>query len=130
MMLRMRLVQTLGHTRDALRRCCCTRLLALSTLRRLGVRRTRGAAGRTGGAGRTQDSPRTRRRRRGIHEPAGSGTSRRPSRRGQAEDQAKVAWRRRAGAIGGGSTASFRWRRTVLITSPCVMAAMIRSDPR
>ena len=47
----------------------------------------------------------------------------------QAEDQAKAAWRTRAGAIGGGSAASFRWQRIFLITSPCVMAAMILSDP-
>jgi len=47
----------------------------------------------------------------------------------QAEDQAKAAWRTRAGAIGGGSAASCRWQRIFLIASPCVMAAMIRSDP-
>src|SRR5262252_2349933 len=32
--------------------------------------------------------------------------------------------------MGGGSAASFRWRRILLITSPCVMTAMIRSVPR
>ena len=47
----------------------------------------------------------------------------------QAEDQAKAAWRTRAGATGGGSAASFSWQRIFLMTSPCVMAAMIRSDP-
>ena len=51
-------------------------------------------------------------------------------RRGQAEDQAKAAWWKRAGAMGGGSTASFRCRRIFRITSPCEMAAMIRSAPR
>src|SRR2546425_50477 len=32
--------------------------------------------------------------------------------------------------MGGGSAASFRWRRILLMTSPCVMTAMIRSAPR
>ena len=58
------------------------------------------------------------------------GTGQGPTRRGQAEDHAKASWRRRAGAMGGGSTASFRCRRILRITSPCVMAAMIRNDPR
>jgi hypothetical protein len=35
-----------------------------------------------------------------------------------------------AGAIGDGSTARFRCRRIVRMTSPWVMAAMIRSTPR
>jgi hypothetical protein len=49
---------------------------------------------------------------------------------GQAEDHAKASWRPRAGAMEGGSTASFRYRRIFRITSPWVMAAMIRSAPR
>jgi hypothetical protein len=36
------------------------------------------------------------------------GTGQRPTRHGQAEDHAKASWRIRAGAIGGGSAASFR----------------------
>ena len=52
-----------------------------------------------------------------------------PTRHGQAEDHAKASCRTRAGAIGGGSTASFRCRRIVRITSPCMMASMIRSAP-
>ena len=104
---------------------------------------TRAAAGRPGGASRTQDrqpSPpiggvrgdRRRRTRRGLLAPTAGvvGTGQGPTRRGQAEDHAKASWRRRAGAMGGGSTASFRCRRILRITSPCVMAAMIRSDPR
>jgi hypothetical protein len=52
------------------------------------------------------------------------------TRHGQVEDHAKASWRTRAGAMGGGSTASFRCLRIIWITSPCVMAAMIRSVPR
>jgi hypothetical protein len=58
------------------------------------------------------------------------GTGQRPTRHGQAEDHAKASWRTRAGAIGGGSAASFRCRRILRITSPCVRAAMTRSAPR
>ena len=73
---------------------------------------------------------RARRRVLGTPEPERSGTDVLHTRRGQAEDYAKASWRTRAGAMGGGSTASFRCRRIFRITSPCVMAAMIRSDPR
>src|SRR4029434_1555981 len=31
------------------------------------------------------------------------------------------SWLTRTGAIGGGSTASFRWQRIFLMTSPCVI---------
>jgi hypothetical protein len=48
----------------------------------------------------------------------------------QTQDQTTAAEPPRAGAIGGGSAASFRCRRIFRITSPCVMAAMIRSAPR
>ena len=47
----------------------------------------------------------------------------------QAEDLAKASWRTRAGAIGGGVTASLRGWRIVRMASPCVMAAMMRSVP-
>ena len=40
-----------------------------------------------------------------------------------------MAWQARAGAIGGGSVARFRWRSIVRMTSAWVMAAMIRSVP-
>jgi hypothetical protein len=73
---------------------------------------------------------RTRRRLLSPHEPERSGTGPLPTRCGQAEDQAKASWRTHAGAIGGGSAASFRCRRIFRIISPCVMAAMIRSAPR
>jgi len=58
------------------------------------------------------------------------GTGQGPTGRAQAEDHAKASWRRRARAMGGGSTANFRCRRILRITSPCVMAVMIRNDPR
>jgi hypothetical protein len=48
----------------------------------------------------------------------------------QAEDQAKASWRTRAGAMGGGSAESCRCWRIFRMTSPCVMAAIIRSAPR
>ena len=44
--------------------------------------------------------------------------------------QSNLSWRERAGAMGGGSAESFRWRRIFRITSPWVIAAMIRSAPR
>jgi hypothetical protein len=40
------------------------------------------------------------------------------------------AWRERAGARGGGSAARLRWRRSLRMTSPCVMTAMSRNTPR
>ena len=84
---------------------------------------TRAAAGRPGDTRRMQTRQPT---------PPFSGMRgdhRRRTRRGQAEDQAKASWRTRAGAMGGGSTASFRCWRIFRMTSPCVMAAMIRSVP-
>jgi hypothetical protein len=104
----------------------------------------RAATIRTGGAGMTADShasPPTgrerghhRRRTRpwllGTYEAVRLRMGLQHPRRGQVEDQAKASWRTRAGAMGGGSTASFRCRRIFWITSPCVMAAMIRSAPR
>ena len=45
------------------------------------------------------------------------------------EEQAQAAWRTRGGAMEGGSAASCRCRRIFRITVPCVMAAMICSDP-
>ena len=62
-----------------------------------------------------------------IRQPAGLGL--RYPRRCQAEDQAKAAWRTQAAAIGGGSADSFRCWRIFRMTSPCVIAAMIRSPP-
>src|SRR4029453_4444184 len=62
-----------------------------------------------------------------IRQPAGLGL--RYPRRGQVEEQAKTSWRTRAAAIGGGSADSFRCWRIFRMTSPCVMAAMIRSPP-
>jgi len=44
--------------------------------------------------------------------------------------KSEAAWRIRAGALRGGSAASFRGRRIFRITSPCVIAAMSRSAPR
>ena len=95
-----------------------------------------------GGAGLTADShasPSTgrerghhRRRTRpwlvGTYEPVRSRRGLQHPRRGQVEDQAKASWRTRAGAMGGAAT-SLRWQRSFRITSPCVMAAMLRSDP-
>ena len=103
----------------------------------------RAAAGRAGGAGMTQDGPPSphtgrargdlrRRSRRWLLGPSPlerSETGPLPTRHSQAEDQAKASWRTRAGAIGGGSAASFRCWRILRITSLCVMAAMIRSAP-
>src|SRR4029453_10851021 len=95
----------------------------------------RAATIRTGGAGMTADShasPPTgrerghhRRRTRpwlpGTYEAVRLRMGLQHPRRGQVEDQAKASWRTRAGAMGGGSTASFRCRRIFWITSPCVM---------
>ena len=107
-------------------------LRACRTLPWRGVRHTGSRGTRWGGwAGRRTAMPpqqqrgnRRRRTRRQL-----PGTGQRPTRRGQAADQAKASWRRRAGAIRGGSAARFRCRRIVRITSPCVRAAMIRSAP-
>jgi hypothetical protein len=72
---------------------------------------TRAAAGRLKGcAGRRRVSSAPLGGMRGDH--------RRRTRHGQAEDQAKASWRRRAGAIEGGSAASLRCRRIFRITSP------------
>jgi hypothetical protein len=101
------------------------------------------AAARRSGAGLTADShasPSTgrerghpRRRTRpwlvGTYKPVRSRKGRQPPRRGQVEDQAKASWRTRTGAMRGGSATSLRGQRIFRITSPCVMAAMIRSDP-
>ena len=61
------------------------------------------------------------------------GEHRRKSQRGQGEDQAKVAWRRQAGAIGGGSTASFRCWRIFRISArevaACLQAAAEEAPP-
>ena len=135
----MRQVQTLWHTRAL--RMGCQRVRACRTLARRGVRH-RGSSGTHWGAT-TQDnqaSPptgrasehcrrKTRRRLCGTHESEQSGTDPQPTRRGQAEDHTKASRRTRAGAIGGGSAESFRCRRIFRLTSPCVMAAMIRNDP-
>ena len=49
---------------------------------------------------------------------------------GWASSNAKSSWRRRAGAIGGGTEAILRWRRMRVITDFWVMAAMMRREPR
>src|SRR5262249_8610767 len=38
-----------------------------------------------------------------------------------------MVWRVRAGAMGSGSAARLRWRRSLRITAPCVITAMSRS---
>jgi hypothetical protein len=47
-----------------------------------------------------------------------------------ASSKANISWRQRAGAMGGGTDASLRWRRIRVITDSCVMAAMMRREPR
>ena len=47
-----------------------------------------------------------------------------------ASSNAKISWRQRAGAMGGGTDASLQWRRIRVITASWVIAAMIRSEPR
>ena len=44
--------------------------------------------------------------------------------------QSHDAWRVQTGAMGGGSAAHVRWRRSWRMTSPCVMTAMRRRVPR
>jgi len=107
---------------------------AWSTRRRRGgaaPREQRDALGGRAGR-RTAFSPTHRQREEGLRLRTRRrlpGTGQRPTRHGQAEDHAKASWRTRAGAIGGGSAASFRCRRILRIISPCVIAAMIRSAP-
>ena len=47
-----------------------------------------------------------------------------------ASSNANISWRQRAGAMGGGTEASLRWRRMRVITDSWVMAAMMRRAPR
>src|SRR5882724_12631979 len=49
---------------------------------------------------------------------------------GWASSNANISWRRRAGAMGGGTEASLRWRKIRVITDSWVMAAMMRREPR
>jgi hypothetical protein len=71
----------------------------------------------------------------GVHTDGDGGQSVRDHhRRGRTSERegpkavhAHAAWR--AGAMGGGSTASVRCRRIGLMTLPCVIAAMSRSVP-
>src|SRR5438128_1732739 len=67
----------------------------------------------------------------GVRHPSAARTSLlRPRAMAWAEaTQSHVAWRARAGAIGGGSAARCRWRSILRSTSAWVMAAIIRSDP-
>ena len=109
--------ETAAATGDTRVRTCSTR------------RRTRGAAHAA-----ASGTPRGMRVGRSPVSPAPliggvSGDHRRRSRRGPAEDQAKASWRTRAGAMGGGSTARCRGWRSFRITSPCVLAAMLRRVP-
>ena len=48
----------------------------------------------------------------------------------RAESHTQSSWRQRAGAMGGGTDASWRGRRMRVITASWVMTAMIRSVPR
>jgi hypothetical protein len=47
-----------------------------------------------------------------------------------ASSTTKSTWRRRAGAMRGGTDASLQWRSVRVITDACVMAAMQRRAPR
>jgi hypothetical protein len=47
-----------------------------------------------------------------------------------ASSNANISWRIRAGAMGGGTEASLRWRRIRVMTDSWVMAAMMRREPR
>jgi hypothetical protein len=46
-----------------------------------------------------------------------------------ASSKANISWRRRAGATGGGTDASLRWRKIRVITDSWVMAAIMRKEP-
>ncbi len=66
---------------------------------------------------------RDERSRRGAHVAYGSTLA-------WASSNANIFWQQRAGAMGGGTDASWRWRRIRVMTDSWVMAAMIRSEPR
>jgi hypothetical protein len=115
------------QTPFVLRRCHhCKRLLCGASSEK--ARGDQGVAGcsAVGGLLQTDD---------GLHTDGDGGQSvrdnpsrgRTSERSGPKAVHAHAAWR--AGAMGGGSTASFRCRRICLMTLPCVIAAMIRSVP-
>ena len=96
---------------------------------------TMGTAGCAGGARRTQDPPsrptpwqrEARPQAQDQMTAAGDGSVTHQARSGGGPGKGVLADTRRSD--GGGSTASFRCRRIFRMTSPCVMAAMIRSVP-